>query len=1808
MFNITHFGAMKKDCHVVVLFVAFLCLSILAKAQTQGTGVQHYGNNYYYNERSRLEVDPTTLALNLTINLSEYPGRGISQPVFVRYNSKSWSMGYNGYTVYTSSDPVAVENKLLPSYDPNWTTSLFRPQFGSVGSGQPYIVEFDELNASTGRVGVPSGGYMPNPYPYTLRDYFVRRGRLYMPDGSSFELRKSDYADSGLVGDSGVYMAVDGSQVRFDADTNTAYFPDGSRYVGVDSDSVRLIDKNGNTITYNANNWVDTLGRVYNYMPEPIPIDQEADKQWVLPGVDGANRTYTFRWRRLENVRTDPGQPLRYKGNVCLLGGGLISPALFNGFASSEQTNSSYTIVDTPLTIGGNCQPFNPVVLHQIELPNGTAYTFTYNIYGEVDKIVLPTGGYKRYVYDYIPPTGGAYNYRGDSYPYAQVNRGVVEAWEGVNENDTNVPHRTYSVQASPSDTTYTVKSSVPGVGRTERDIHQQWFFGSSTFGFDSSLSEESILGKVDEERVYDASGSMIRRTINKWVNTAQSQPCSYTVAYPNPIRLCNATRDPRLIRRVEVLLDTGGNAKAKATEFQYDADLNVMRQISYDYASISQSVAQSGTINQMPNGALLRTEETTFLVNDPEISQAIRDAYRARNLIRLPSKAIVRHGSGAVVAATEYKYDEGGYPLTTYPAVSSWTDPQTAYRGNATTVRSWQDFDYSTGVRQAWAGWTSGIWVETHAWYDQCGSAVKVRDAKNQETITSYEDNFYGASPQNTFAYPTRVTTPGPALTAITRYDFNTGLVREVTDTNNVKTRTDYNDPLNRATEIVLGVGTSVESHTVIQYEDDIRRVTNISDKERAGESSAGNGLKSMVIYDGLGRAIRNAMYEGSTWAITDARYDPLGRVSQVSNPYRADDPGVASAPPDTWTTTEYDTLSRVIRVTTPDGAHVDTSYLGVQVTVTDQAGKTRRSETDALGRLIRVTEDPDGSNFDTNYSYDTLDNLRLVTQGSQTRTFAYDSLSRLVSATNPESGTVTYAYDPNGNLVQKTDARGVRTTMDYDALNRVKSKVYSGTPSGGTEVANATPPVHYFYDDYSGMLSGAPSWTGTPSKGRLTGVTYGSGSEGTYYKYDAAGRIVTNHQRQGTSNYVTTYSYNLAGAVIQENRGAPARRRNWTYYDAAGRIMAMQTGAFNGNGFPAHDLVRGISYTPFGALQSETYGNELIHSRAYNERLQPIEIRLGRPDDLESVFRLGYIYGTADTVDVPDPEIVLAHNNGNVGRIKYLISGTVQYTQTFKYDQLNRLSYAVEHKNGTYNEGARAWYQSFDYDPHGNRGINHTNTSDNADADNTALELIDFSAANNRITRAGFGYDAAGNLTTEPGKSYTYDAENRLVTATVGGVLASQYFYDGNSRRVKKMVGGVVTRFEYGAGGELIAEWNDDDSNMVVQKDYFYKGGALIATSMIGNNGKYEHATADHLGTPRAWTDDDGNLVAGGRHDYMPFGEELLAEVGTRTAGQGYAVSTQQDGQRKQFGSKERDYETTLDYFLARYYSSGQGRFTNVDPGNAGAMLDDPQSWNGYSYTLNSPLVYTDPDGKCPSCPDNVYVNLADTAYTVKRDETVGGWKAVRVYEPGAGYRGVVFRGTYKGNTEYIFATAGTGASGSNSDLVLDIIADGAQLFGASGQYRGSAQLAKYLATQFPGISFTGHSLGGGLAAANALSVGGKAVTFNAAGLSAWTKIELGILGKSALINAYIVNGEFVDRNQSDKANGTRIYMGEKVSWSQQFGAHSMATVKERFGDYWFMTQLRFMQSHMPIYSEKPKILTAAAACKKYGGDACN
>ena len=107
------------------------------------------------------------------------------------------------------------------------------------------------------------------------------------------------------------------------------------------------------------------------------------------------------------------------------------------------------------------------------------------------------------------------------------------------------------------------------------------------------------------------------------------------------------------------------------------------------------------------------------------------------------------------------------------------------------------------------------------------------------------------------------------------------------------------------------------------------------------------------------------------------------------------------------------------------------------------------------------------------------------------------------------------------------------------------------------------------------------------------------------------------------------------------------------------------------------------------------------------------------------------------------------------------------------------------------------------------------------------------------------------------------------------------------------------------------------------------------------------------DAIGSVRAITDANNQVVE--RHDYLPFGEAPPGEP----AGQ----------DPRRVAGKERDSDTGLDYFGGRFYGSGTGRFTTVDPVlNIENALVNPQFWNRYAYVANNPLRFTDPDGRDP------------------------------------------------------------------------------------------------------------------------------------------------------------------------------------------------------------------------------------------------
>ena len=295
-----------------------------------------------------------------------------------------------------------------------------------------------------------------------------------------------------------------------------------------------------------------------------------------------------------------------------------------------------------------------------------------------------------------------------------------------------------------------------------------------------------------------------------------------------------------------------------------------------------------------------------------------------------------------------------------------------------------------------------------------------------------------FASATQHVSAVPDPTGTYGSTASLITStaYDFNTGLVISATDANNNATTFEYNDPLYRITRINRPDGELDD----FNYDDTVGNAR-VHTQTLQQTSPTLQTLDTFEFFDRSGRSVRSFVNEGPTYLTSDTQYDNLGRLLRVSNPYRTSAFTDPVNPSDLWTTSSYDALSRVITVTVPSGAQGITAYsavtigsfIGPCVMVTDPAGKARKSITDAHGRVIQVIEDPNGLAYQTNYTYDVLNKLRKVEQGSKPA-----PLLQLRLLLAPGSCAQCRTGDQHGNQPDRSGNRIRRSLEPGDELRQ--------------------------------------------------------------------------------------------------------------------------------------------------------------------------------------------------------------------------------------------------------------------------------------------------------------------------------------------------------------------------------------------------------------------------------------------------------------------------------------------------------------------------------------------------------------------------------------------------------------------------------------------------------------------------------------------------------------------------------------------------------------------------------------------------
>lgn len=661
---------------------------------------------------------------------------------------------------------------------------------------------------------------------------------------------------------------------------------------------------------------------------------------------------------------------------------------------------------------------------------------------------------------------------------------------------------------------------------------------------------------------------------------------------------------------------------------------------------------------------------------------------------------------------------------------------------------------------------------------------------------------------------------------------------------------------------------------------------------------------------YDGVGQLIRVTNPDNSTLNYTyDAAHRLTGITDSLGNAiqYTLDaagnrikeeifDSGNALAQ---TRQQEFDALSRLWKMIGAQSQVTELAYdaNGNLKQTTDPLLHTTARQFDALDRLIQIN-DPAGGQ--TLQQHNALDQLAKVTdpKGIET-TYTMNAFGDVLQENSKDRGITTYTYDAAGNRVTRTDARGVVQKTVYDAINRPIKQTYASGPD-----IPYTAPVIWTYD------------TGSNGIGRLAAMTDESGK--TTYQYDALGRLlsktqtVVTYQRESFTHTVS-YQYDSSGRLSQTTY--PSGTKISKVYGADGRPVELRIND--------DVLLHDITYHPFGAPKSWTWGNGRVHHRSFDLDGRLTQHPLG-----------------ADTQ-------TLTYDAAN--RIVSTTQSNPIYNRAYDYDVLDRLI----------RQGDSTTVKLWDYDANSNRILEQSGAT---------IYPYTIDASSNRLLKVAgpaaktYAYDVAGNAVTDGTLVFAWNAAGRLSSVSTGKKAVVSSLYNGHGERTLKAKpqGRKVesTLFVYDPVGKLIGDYSNPTVRRKsgvwqLNQETVWFGDIPVAVIKLDKTNtpiQVYYIHADHLNTPRmivdsnntpVWQWNNRNAFGDNLPDEDPDGNHKTFEYNLRFAGQYF------------------DTETNLHYNYFRDYEPATGRYLSSDPiGLRGGL-------NVYGYVNGQPVISIDPDG---------------------------------------------------------------------------------------------------------------------------------------------------------------------------------------------------------------------------------------------------
>ncbi|MFF6956758.1 RHS repeat-associated core domain-containing protein [Streptomyces sp. NPDC008317] len=828
---------------------------------------------------------------------------------------------------------------------------------------------------------------------------------------------------------------------------------------------------------------------------------------------------------------------------------------------------------------------------------------------------------------------------------------------------------------------------------------------------------------------------------------------------------------------------------------------------------------------------------------------------------------------------------------------------------------------------------------------------------------------------------FPTTVTVtsppavPGTASTSQatkTTYDTLRGLPLTALDTNNKRTDMTY-DALGRSLKVWLPDRSKANSDIPnYQFVYTITDTKPISVATKTLKSDAGQQT-SFALYDGFLQP-RQTQAPGPNGGrlVTDTFYDERGQVVMAFAPYyntsapssellKLDDAlGV-----ETQTRNTYDGLGRVVQTQQVSGnsggggilATTSTTYGGDRVTVTPPRGATPTTTVvDARGRTTDLLQyhaaTPTGAADTTHYGYTPAGKLEKITDPSGTVwSYGYDQRGNQTGAHDPDKGDTSSVFDDRNQLVSTTDANHQTITHVYDGLGR-ETETHDGTATGPLLTRHVWDP-----SDYKGQLASATRYVGG-----ATGTAYTT----TYNIYDALyrpNRITTTipsvtGEETLAGSYQTNVKYNANGTLQS------------TGYPAAGSLAADVL-------VPTYDdVLRLVKLTGTGGT---TYLTDAVYSFT-GKPLQYTYQSGGKKTQVTNTYQWGtqrLANARVDREDVPGTDKSSTYGYDEAGNVTSIndVSRDGTDNQCFTYDYLGRLTETWAQTAATCGDpsaallgGPAPYWQSYTYDLSGNRKTETLHDPNGVTANDVHRAYINPSATAARPHTLS-EVDTTG-ATGTAADYYTYDATGNTATRTVGGDKQTLIWdAEGHLAKVTEDDGNggtkTVVSYVYDADGNRLITRTATDTTVYLGSTeitltkgatkakatrYYDLGGGTQAIRTDDN--KLSFLIGDHLGTSQlaiAATD-----LAMQQRRSTPFGGARGTPPANWPGSKGFIGGTIDQG-------------TGLTHLGARDYDPATGRFISADP-----LLDtaDPQQMNGYSYSNNSPVTYSDPTGLRTDC----------------------------------------------------------------------------------------------------------------------------------------------------------------------------------------------------------------------------------------------